>query len=530
MGGPSRRQLLKEAVLATAATSIGGTFPSLARAENAPSSRPTARSGAKNVLLIVADQLRPDILASYGGRICQTPVLDALAGRSVVFDRAYTPLPVCSPARASMLTGVYPHTHEVLSNEYPLGKGTIKDSPTLLSRRLEALGYQNWMIGKWHLGNGQNLPQRIGLPGHQFGGHGSGGYQYDEYQQYLRRKGLAFTFTDGPHQLGHHLYGTLAGPEESEVSAFLADDTIAFLDRWDETRERPFFLWVNFWGPHEPYYATQKYMDLYRDVPIPPWDTFVNTDPLKPRSHQLQVPPESRGKGWAFWETAVRHYFAFMSLIDHQIGRILDRLRQLNLEQETLVIFTADHGETLGSHGGIQNKGYAMYEEIMRVPLMIQSAGLAPRRERALVSLNDLCPTILASAGESDPERGRHGKSLLPLLRDGHTAWRSTLGGEFHGLQAPYTQRMIVNERYKYVWNIADTDELYDLQADPREMHNRIADSAMSGLRGEMQEAMRAWMKETGDDVQEFFEWHMDHPAPTELRREMRAPDHIWRP
>lgn len=474
------------------------------------------KSSPPNVVMILVDQMRADVLSFYGGQICRTPALDRLAARSVIFDRAYTPLPVCSPARASILTGLYPHTHRLAANtsekngepEYPLTRDAFEDSPAVLSRRLKALGYENWYIGKWHLGNhpGQ-LPRDFDMGGHQFAGHGSGGYAYPEYWEYLRRKGLEYKFTDGPHMLGFHQYGTLAGKGEVEVSAFLAEDSLEFLDRWSEKRESPFFLYVNFWGPHTPYYPTQEYLDLYRNVEIPPWPEFENTDPNKPRLHRLQVPPEGRGRGWDFWEPGVRHYFAFTSLIDDQIGRILQRLRDLKLEEDTIVIFSADHGESLGSHGGIQNKGYAMYEETMRVPLLIHVPGIAARRERGLAVLNDLYPTILEAAGDKDPEAGRQARSLLPLMRGASRDWRTTLGAEFHGLQSLVTQRMIVNQRYKYIWNMGDRDEVYDLQEDPHEMHNRFEEWRRKPVVRELQEQMLAWMKETEDPAGEFFEF-----------------------
>lgn len=125
-----------------------------------------------NVLLIVADERRPDILPCYGGQVCRTLALDDLAGSGVVFDRAYTPLAVCSPARASLLTGQYPQHHGVVSNDNRLLNGTLQDSPSLHSRRLKRLGYERWYGGKRHLGGKDNLPLRLGLPGQQFPGHG----------------------------------------------------------------------------------------------------------------------------------------------------------------------------------------------------------------------------------------------------------------------------------------------------------------------------------------------------------------------
>jgi len=472
----------------------------------------------KNIVLILTDQLRADILSCYGGAICQTPALDKLASESVVFDRAYTPLAVCSPARASLMTGQYPHNHGVASNGDAMFHGTLQDSPRLLSRRLEAVGYDRWYNGKWHLGgrNPAHVPETLGFPGTQLPGHGAGGYRFAEYKQYLKDRGLKFEYADGPHRFGGHDYGTLQGPEEVEVSAFLADDAISFLDRQQhkpQDSQSPFFLWVNIWGPHAPYFATQEYLDIYKDVEIPPWPNFHDTGENKPVVHQTKIPPEAREAGWAFWEPAVRHYFAFMTMIDRQIGRILDKIDDAGLREDTMVIFAADHGESIGAHG-CQDKGHFMYEETYRVPLMIRDSQILPRRENALVSLVDLCPTMLEIAGDPSPEEERDGRSMVSLLRGDEPEWRKSLAAEFHGIVTPFTQRMIVDDRYKYVWNLGDLDECYDLEADPHELCNLISDPRSSSLLYRLQLELLEWMRQTKDPALDYYLRHLAHSNP----------------
>ncbi|MFE6743208.1 sulfatase-like hydrolase/transferase [Streptomyces tubercidicus] len=467
-----------------------------------------------NVMVIMVDQLRADVLSAYGGQICATPAIDELADSGRVFERAYTSLAVCSPARASLLTGQYPHNHGVLSNEGQLTQGTLKDSPSLLSRQLERLGYDRWYLGKWHLGGGDNLPIDCGLPGHQFPGHGEGGYDNSEYLSYLSSSGLKLSL-DGPNPVGWHSYGTLSSGEETDISTFVTDDALAFLNRWsDGDGDDPFFMWVNYWGPHEPYYPAEEWLAQYDGVPIPPWPNYPDDGALRPRVHQLKVPPESRDAGWSFWEPAVRHYFAFLSQIDAQIGRLLAWLEESGAGQDTLVIFVADHGESLGAHG-CQDKGHFMYEEIYRIPLIIRCPGLPTGRDDHLVSIVDLHPTVLqlASGEESQPEKV-DGRSLLDLLRGGpiHARtppWRTTLGAEFHGLVTPYTQRMIVDQRHKYVWNMGDLDELYDLDDDPYELSNLINDPASAALCERMRGHLLDWMHETADAAGPYFERHV---------------------
>jgi arylsulfatase A-like enzyme len=489
-------------------------------AQQGPAARP-------NLLLIVADQLRADILPCYGGRICQAPHLAALAAQSVVFERAYTPQAVCAPARASLVTGRYPHNHRVTGNAGRLLNGVLPDHPSLLSRRLERLGYERWYGGKWHLGGPENLPRDLGLPGQQFPGHGGGGYRYPEYEAYLACHGWTIAFASGPRQIGEHRYGTLAGPLEADVPHFLVDEALAFLRRWrqgglgegsgrEAPQRPPFFLWLNFWGPHEPYFAPQALLDQYRDVAIPPWPDFAPNEVWPagtragPRVHDLKRPTDSFGRGWDYWEPAVRHYFAAMTMIDYEIGRLLAALEDLGQLDNTVIVFTADHGESLGAHG-LQDKGYFMYECIYRVPLLVRAPSARPRREGALVSLIDLCPTLLDLAGDPDPETGRDGVSLVPLLQEterGMAARRPVLVAEFHGMLLPYTQRMVTDGRWKYVWNMGDLDECYDLAEDPWEQTNLAP--ARPVRQRELQRELLAWMERTGDPARAYYARHLE--------------------
>lgn len=493
----------------------------------------TARSlrTMPNVLVIMVDQLRADILRAYGGLICETPAIDQFMRQSRVFDRAYTPLSVCAPARASLLTGQYPHNHGVLSNDGQLLPGVLRDSPQLLSRQLERLGYDRWYIGKWHLGGGDNLPFDCGLPGQQFAGHGEGGYDYPEYLSYLAKLDLQLKLADGPRSFGWHSYGDLAGGDQADVSAFLTDAAIRFLDGWSERgRVDPFFVWVNYWGPHEPYLPSDERLRQYDGVNIPPWPNFPDESPLRPRVHDLKIPPESRGAGWQFWEDAVRHYFGSMSLIDGQIGRLLDWIESSGNASDTIVIFAADHGESLGAHG-CQDKGHFMYEETYKIPLAIRCPGYPPGRDDNLVSLVDLYPTIMELvAGEDYINDSCDGRSLIDLLRGGAirgggVPWRQALVAEFHGLVTPFTQRMIVERRYKYIWNMGDLDELYDLESDPHEVANLIRDPNSVSVLERLQDQLLEWMYTTNDEVRGYFERHMQNGRLSRTASQTRLTD-----
>ncbi|RKY90864.1 hypothetical protein DRQ15_06405, partial [candidate division KSB1 bacterium] len=216
---------------------------------------------SSNVLLILTDQHRLSAVGAYGSTPCRTPNIDRLAHQGVRFENAYTVCPVCSPTRATIMTGQYPHAHGVTSNVTALGCSVheLEDRPSLLSRRLETAKYSLGYSGKWHLGTDERtifgrsnhpcLPRDVGFEGQNFPGHGSGGFNYPEYRQYLSEKGLQHKVKREEGTKVTTYAGELEGPLESTVPYFLAENTISLIDRFAQ-RNRPFFIWHNFWGPH----------------------------------------------------------------------------------------------------------------------------------------------------------------------------------------------------------------------------------------------------------------------------------------
>ena len=367
-----------------------------------------------NIVFIFTDQQRLSTLRTYGETPCRTPNLDAIAERSVVFDNAYTSCPLCSPARATIMTGLYPTQHGVTSNcgNSSCAVPNLHDRPGLLSRRLQSAGYECLYTGKWHLGMPSDsvfgdtipptLPKDVGFVGQNFPGHGGGGFSYPEYHEYLERVGhdhkvrQVHTLGDGfvPH------FGILEEPVEATVPYFLTEHSIAQIDRGLET-DSPFFLWHNFWGPHEPYFVPERYYEMYRDVAIPEWPNYRWPAGQMEGPHQVAINPSYDELSWEEWAEAIRHYYAFMTLIDEQIGRLVDYLGHRGVLDDTLLVFSADHGETLGSHGGLMDKGIFHFEEIQHIPMLLRMPGgaHAGSRRSELVSLVDLYPTFLHAAG-----------------------------------------------------------------------------------------------------------------------------------
>ncbi|SVE13894.1 uncharacterized protein METZ01_LOCUS466748, partial [marine metagenome] len=239
-----------------------------------------------------------------GDTPCRTPNIDRLANEGIRFQTVYTTCPVCSPARGSIITGLYPHAHGISSNAHNLGTSVheLPDGPNLLPRQLSKQGYRSGYTGKWHLGNGKSeafgvaidpaIPTSRGFVGQDFSGHGGGGFGYEEYRSYLKDHGLEHTVNPWGESATQILpTGELAGPAESTVPYFLADHTCNLIDQFAESDD-PYFIWHNFWGPHGPYYAPQEYVDRYRDVEIPPWPNYDWPSRSTPGPHHVKIHPD----------------------------------------------------------------------------------------------------------------------------------------------------------------------------------------------------------------------------------------------
>jgi arylsulfatase A-like enzyme len=471
-----------------------------------------------NIVLIMTDQHRLSALSCYGDTPCRTPNLDRLASSGVRFETAYTSCTLCSPARATIMTGLYPHSHGVCSNVHDLGCSVneLLDRPALLSRRLQTAGYACGYTGKWHLGTDSptafgtpshpSLPRDVGFHGQNFPGHGDGGFRYPEYRAYLAEKGFEHrVYQRRPDDArGSLRIGLLEGPVEATVDYFLAEHTIQLIDRF-HVAGNPFFIWHNFWGPHSPYWTPLEFYEMYRQVEIPEWPNYRWPARAINGPHQMMIHPQAGQMTWEDWAEAIRYYYAFTSLIDSQIGRLVDHLEQSGLLQNTIIIFTADHGETLGSHGGLRDKGWCHFEEIQRIPMIVwlperyYDHGRKPGDSLSeWASLVDVYPTILDLAGVDLSEADQHGRSLLPLVRGEPVAWRDSAFIEFHGLNHLSTSMVTIRHAdLKYGWNCTNQDELYDLANDPYETTNLIADPAYANAASEMRQRIEAWMAET---------------------------------
>ncbi len=490
-----------------------------------------------NVILIMTDQHRLDTMRyANPDAPCHTPALDALASESLCFSNAYTNAPVCTPARSALYTGLYPSVTGMCTNIYQHGCSTheLADAPYLLSRRLSAAGFHCGYTGKWHLGIGTDksaspegrellerrkagymgaeaylnygtLPSDVGFIGDDFPGHGNGGHGTALFQKYLRDNGLTQVLSGvyrGSRPGDHSKGGVITSGEETTPEYFVSLRARQITDQLRELGG-PFFLSVNFWGPHEPYYVAEEDYALYRKMSIPPWPSFTGGDGVENKLHRLVQRPE---QDWSFFENNLRHYYAAITGIDRQIGRLIRHLKESGVYDGSYVIFCADHGDSQGCHNGMENKSGHMYNETTKIPLMIKPPrGLRPTVTKQLASTVDIYATVLDIAGYG-AEDWQAGHSLLPLLENPGAAVRDYAVCESVGaFPLIAMQRMYRSGPMKYIFNCGGADELYDLDADPWELRNLVEDPAYRARLDDLKNGLAAAMYRHHDDSAPWF-------------------------
>lgn len=466
-----------------------------------------------NILFIVTDQHALSAVSCYGAPVCRTPHIDSLAADGIKFNNAYTPCALCTPARATMLTGLYPHNHGAVYNSHchlPFDEKTIGSGLKMYPHVLKAAGYRIGYVGKWHAGLAYTAHD-VGFEGWAPPDYGNP-YAEKEYRDWLKIKGLDRiprripewdAHEEGiPETVGNGS-GYIDAPSRFAPCSFIVDTAGGLLDTYS-TQKSPFFLAVNFWGPHAPYTPAEDFRDIYDPDKIAAWPSFsddLRNRPLIHRMHRHSVFQKAARAGWDEWKKVVARYFEQATMIDAAIGRLLDKLKMLGLYDDTLVVFTADHGETCGIHGGAFDKGAMAYEEVYRVPFVVK----LPEKKHAgtvrdqYVSHIDLADTFCAAAGAAMEKTD--GASLMPMLYDPATPGREYLVSEFHGHRLPAAQRILWRGNFKYVFNLTDYDELYDLAADPHEMNNLVSGKKHAGVLKELRSKLIEHMKKTGDGL-----------------------------
>ncbi len=443
--------------------------------------------GKTNILLIHSDQHRYDCVGANGHPLLPTPHLDRLAGEGLNFTHAFCPIPLCMPTRASMLCGQWPAEHLQIANADSEAPRTFRRELPVFSRLLAEEGYWLGYVGKWHV-DFEREPTEFGF--HRYVPNG-------QYGKWREAQGLP------PAPRTNKWFGELdphVAPQQSRL-AWGADRTIQMLRERAEADE-PFFLRWDPSEPHLPNLVPEPYSSMYPPEEIPPWPSFEENFEGKPyvQAQQLRT---WRIEGWTWedWAPIVSRYLAEISLLDAQVGRLVKALDRLGLAESTLVIYTSDHGDMCGGHRMI-DKHFIMYDDAVRVPMIARWPGvIEPGRacDAFLASSVDLASTFCELAGVEPPDTFR-GLSLVPMLRGARSNGRTDIFSSYHGNQfGLYSQRMVRGRRWKYVWNATAEDELYELETDPAELHNRAGDLDCAGELTHLRERLVEWMEETND-------------------------------
>ncbi|MDP9372441.1 MAG: sulfatase-like hydrolase/transferase [Chloroflexota bacterium] len=475
-----------------------------------------------NILFICTDQQRYDALGCYGNEHISTPAIDGLAEEGVLFEQCYVQNPVCAPSRASLLTGRYPHAHGLWANGVALPEGE-----TLFTRALADAEYDCGLIGKLHLAacyQGRTEPRHDdGFHVFEWAHDPTHGSPENACHRWLEEHHpdlYAAAMVNGPGRRGHDPVGFDTLPTEAHYSRWVGERTIDFL-RQGRRADRPFFLMANFYDPHHPFVAPPEYRDRYDPAalprPIGGPDDLADRPPILAAASRKSYAGIARGFAEYSPEgiqEIIAAYYAMVTLIDDEVRRILAALDDLGLAENTLVVFTSDHGEMLGDHG-LLLKGPLMYEGAVRVPLILRWPGQLPAgtRRAELVQWIDLCATVLEAAG-TPPLAGDQGQSLLPLARgDADAPGRGWALCEYrdsgHPYDPPVHVTMLRRGRHKLIVHhgLPATDrarggELYDLAADPRELHNLWDDPAAAPIRVELQRMLLDVLVATEDRSQ----------------------------
>ncbi len=477
--GLTRRDFIKGA----GAASIGLAIASRGKAQ----AETEATTDRPNILWICTDQQRSDTIGSLGNKHIRTPNIDRLASEGVAFTHAYCQSPVCTPSRASFLTGRYPRTTRAHDN----GQNIPADE-VLVTKMLADAGYDCGLSGKLHLSacNGR-VEKRIDDGYRVFHwSHGPSGHWKDNaYIQWLESKG--YKWDDLYHPEGHAWAGI---PAELHQTKWCIDKAIDFIN---EDRKGPWLMSVNIYAPHHPFDPPKEYLDRYDPDTLPDPDY---------RDGELADKPSFQGAGHdgsdgrpSFSKMTPRErreikaaYYAMIEQIDDNVGRILKMLDDTGRRKNTIVIFMSDHGELLGDHG-IFLKGPYTYDCSVRVPLIISWPGHFRQgvRSDAFVELLDIAPTLLTAAGMPIPDRVQ-GRPLTDLLAGKTDKHRDHVFCESYGVKVGSTEpslnvSMVRTRTHKIaVCHGTGEGELYDLQADPGEHENLWHSSAHAGLKAEM--------------------------------------------
>lgn len=499
-----RRNFLKAAALAAAsgAAPAGGLSP----AQDKP-----------NVLIIMTDQHRADLMTCAGRDLVPTPNIDRIAAGGVRFENAYCPYPVCVASRMAMLTGLYAHSSGAITNT-----DRLDWRYRTMANHFAENGYLTALVGKMHFTDTHN--------------HGFEYYtSINDWLMYLGPKVKHYANEIANHPMGPNFFNTVndcgaglpdieglwprIGPwagnvekwnfdsmasgleAEDHLDSFIARETAKFFTRY---KDQNFFLITSFMKPHSPFYPPKEWADKYPvdKMQLPEVGDISKYPPHIRRriKNQLSLGEKRRKAHRA-------GYLGNLAFVDTCIGKVLNALKEQGLLDKTIIVYTSDHGEMDGDHGLFQK--FCLFEPSVKVPLIVSYPPQIPKNKvtKALTEYIGLYPTLSDLAGLTPPKRTTlldipnapdkmDAKSFARILRNPNLPGPDAAFSEYN-LRSKVPQYMIRARRYKYIFNHTSTHELYDLEADPGELRNRIDDSALEKVRNRLKDRLFAWYNPT---------------------------------
>jgi len=442
-----------------------------------------------NILMITVDQQRYDCIGFSNHYPVQTPNIDKLASEGIWFTNAYSHLPVCGPSRQSLVNGRRPEAIGSLWNfNNGLKIAALEPSEYSWARELKRLDYQSGYIGKWGVHPNYDPTK----------------YGYDEYvdENHYRE----FVKDNYPNiKYSNSYFGeTNPIPVEHSKTHWTAGQATSMIQEM-ALSGRPWHIRVNFSEPHLPCRPSRPFSEMYPPSDIPKWGSFEEQFTNKPYIQKQQlVNWQIENFTWNDWAPIVARYYGIISQMDDAIGQILATLEQLSLSANTVVIFTSDHGDLCGGHR-MMDKHYVLYDDVVKVPFIMKWPTMIAENQicdQFVYNFLDLPPTILDLLDIDTPDFFV-GSSLMHLVENKETEeWRKEIVSTYNGQQfGLYTQRMIRNRDWKYIWNTTDIDELYDLNNDPHELKNRIDDISLQSVLSELRNKLYRQLYKEGDGL-----------------------------
>lgn len=450
-----------------------------------------SRNSKPNVLILMTDQQQQETIRK--GSNCKMPNVERLKKTGTTFTEARTVNAICSPARAGLITGRLPHNHGMVDNSHCVEpfRADFKHDQNTISRQLKSHGYKLGYFGKWHVERSDD-PGNFGFDHYTTEHHGKTFKRTIENPRIVKHKG----YND------RTLYGVHSESVEETEEFYFYSEGMDFIKSVKDTGTEPWCTFISTNAPHDPYIAPKEMYDLYKpeDFNLP--DNF--DDPMKDKPVIYQRLKEVwKDLDYKDYQEIMACYYANCSLVDTQVGRILDYLEESGQRDNTIILFLSDHGELLGSHG-LLCKGIPAFDETYRIPMIYSWPGQIPESEerKSYVSIIDVAPTILALTNCQAMEK-IDGKSVKDILTTGKEDDRSVYA-EFFGQRLSYSQRLVWKGQYKYVFNGFDYDELYDLKNDPGEMTNLTNDTAYNDVKESLVREM--WLKARESDDKSLLE------------------------